>query len=432
MNIIAIDCGASFIKASRMNSENRNIECIENCKTPGRSRDTLRIENTISLVRELIDKMSVPGEEIHIGFSTEMHGFVLADKEGHAITDYISWQDESGYELYGEKSYVNYIKDILSKEDVLKTGMPIKAGLPNVNLFYQLENKLEDYQRGDLYFYTLGDYIIRVLSEKEPKMHVTNAAATGLFDIVESKWNKGILQKLGMEEINFPGVIDTNETMECSIDGRIIFFYPALGDQQAALWGSELEDEETVSLNFGTGAQVSVLSNNIILSENYQTRPYFNNMYLCTVPHIPSGRALNVYFNFVKQCIVEFSDVDDDSIWEYILRQAKEIEFPSLEIDMSFFSNAISLKTRGYIDNIEEDTFTLGNLFSSLFRTMSVNAKKAFERLENKDVDKIIFSGGVVRKNCLLRTMMMQEFKIKESIVSENETLFGIYRFIRG
>ena len=79
MCIIAIDCGASFIKASRLNRDGI-IECSEKRNTPNRDDGGLRIEKTIRVVEELIVRLSGISELVEVGFSTEMHGFIIADR----------------------------------------------------------------------------------------------------------------------------------------------------------------------------------------------------------------------------------------------------------------------------------------------------------------------------------------------------------------
>lgn len=429
MCIIAIDCGASFIKASRLNCDGV-IECSEKRSTPDRDESGLRIEKTIQIVEELIGRLAETSELIKVGFSTEMHGFIIADREGNPLTDYISWQDESGLRYYNECTFLETVQNLLTEKDAMSTGMPIKVGLPNVNLFYQLCNALSGISRESMYFYTLGDYLIRRLSNQEPYIHITNAAATGLCCIQTRKWNESIINKLGMQGIHFPTIVDGPEVVIGEMFGKKISFYPALGDQQAALWGSDFREKDCLSINFGTGAQVSIISDEFVERGKYQVRPYLEGMYLLTIPHIPSGRALNVYFRFVKEILAQFTNVTDDEIWMWIMNEAEQDGLENLDVDMSFFTNAITQKTVGSICNIQEHTFTVGNLFRSAFRTMAVNARNMVHELGGNNIDTIVFSGGIVAKNPLLREMMMKELNVCNATIAVDETIKGIYKYV--
>ena len=429
MYIIAIDCGASFVKASRLNGDGI-IECSEKRGTPGIDGESLRIEKTIKIVEELIVKLAGDSNQVAVGFSTEMHGFIIADKDGNPLTDYISWQDESGLQYYKNETYLDFVRNVLTEEEVIGTGMPVKAGLPSVNLFYKLCNELSTIPCDTMFFYTLGDYLIRRLSNQEPYIHITNAAATGLCCIKAKEWDESIINKLGMKGIRFPQIVNKPNVVEGELEGRKIFFYPALGDQQAALWGSNLENKDSLSVNFGTGAQVSIICDKFVERGKYQVRPYFDDKYLLTIPHIPSGRALNVYFRFIKEILSNFTVVTDEQIWEWILKEAEQDSYEDLKIDMSFFTNAITENTVGSICNIHEHALTVGNFFRSVFKTMAVNAKKMMDELEHNEINTVIFSGGVVAKNSLLRKMMMEELNIRNATIATDETIKGIYRYI--
>lgn len=431
MNTIAIDCGASFIKAARVIGEDGIIEKILIRKTPKSDKYGFMLEKSVPLIKKLILELAQEDEEIKVGFSTEMHGFVLTNKEGKVLHDYVSWQDECAYERYGDGTYLSYVEKLIDITDIRKTGMPLKAGLPNVNLFYLLQNQLKGINNDNVYFYTLGDYYIRVLSDVQPYIHNTNAAATGLFDLLKETWNENIIMKLGITGIHFPKLYDGQPPVKCKLNNVVIFFYPAIGDQQAALLGCEFKNKGSVSLNFGTGAQISVMSEKVVLDDTYQTRPYFEHMYILTIPHIPSGRALNVYFNFIKQIVNEFCDCPDEKIWDFILEQAEQNDLKNLSIDMSFFANAITNHTTGYIGNITEKNFFVGNLFASIYDQMVNNIKTILQRMGIYKMEELILSGGVLRKSTILQKMIQEEFKnINKIRVAENETIKGIYKFV--
>ena len=89
MDIIAIDCGASFIKATRF--INGKIFRSIRQKTP-LDTDADKLEKSLSMIKAMIEELSNDVSEIAIGFSNEMHGFVLANENGVPVMPYISWQ----------------------------------------------------------------------------------------------------------------------------------------------------------------------------------------------------------------------------------------------------------------------------------------------------------------------------------------------------
>lgn len=429
MNTIAIDCGASFLKGARINEEG-NIEQVIILDSPKGESGMMKSVHTVRLVERIIDELANNQKEIKICISNEMHGFIITDGEGEPYTDYVSWQNECAYQKCGELSYLEILNERLSYEEVLATGMPLKVGLPNVNLFYLLKNELKSIDRSKMFFYTLGDYIIRVLTGRQPYIHASNAAATGLYDIRSGSWSATILDKLGMTEINFPQMHIKEDAITVIRKDVTMHFYPAIGDHQAALLGSGVWGKDTFSVNLGTGGQVSRLSSELQLSKEYQSRPYFGGYYLKTIPHIPSGRALNVYLGFMKDLVSHFAEVTDEELWNYISEEVQDAPSGDLDIDMSFFTNALTTHTQGGIANITESNFKCGNLFLSVYKQMAENINMLAERIGKDNVNKVVFSGGVVTKNALLRDLILEKFSDSLSVfVSENETLLGLYQY---
>lgn len=447
MNTIAIDCGASFIKVAYMIDENIVEKTMYDTSAqydiPIREkRDNMlpeKLRDIIKIVREMIYKYAADNKEICLGICNEMHGFVITDQDFVPCMDYISWQKEYILENYSDEiTWKKKIEDFLDKAEIRNTGMPFKAGLPSGNLFY-LMNKGFLKQDKKYFFFSLGDFIYAWLFEAIVPMHPTNAAGTGLYDICNSTWSKRLIQQLGLQNISFPPVEKGKKLYEFMLYGATIKTLPALGDQQASLLGAGFCSENQISVNMGTGAQVSVMSSTLELSDNYQTRPYFNGMFLHTIPHIPSGRAVNVYYRFVEKIISDYmgdKGVSKEKIWGLInsevnlAREFEMDEFPS--VDLSFFSNAITERTTGKIDNITEKNFSLGSLFKSVYHQMAINVLLCIGRVYG-DIkkDEIIFSGGLIKKNKYLRDEIMSKFKDCSCRISDCETFYGIQKYMR-
>jgi sugar (pentulose or hexulose) kinase len=435
MNIIVIDCGASYIKGALVDYSTRQIK-KKYYKPTSCDSDALKVSQTIDAIKEIIISMSHEGDKLHIAVANEMHGFIITDSEGEGYSDYISWQNDLSRSPqyskdYSHNEYLQDFKKVLAEKDILTTGMPIRPGLPSVNLFYMMNKKPKN-KFPQIYFYTLGDYIIRIISNRQPYIHPTNAAATGFYSILDNEWNRVIIHKLNLDTICFPE-ISRNNFIECDFEGRHLVIHPAIGDQQAALLGADLSNESDISFNMGTGAQVSVLCEQFELSSQYQMRPYFDGYFLKTIPHIPSGRALNVYYRFIKDIILFFNNnIDDELIWDFIISRANESRYESLKVDLSFFTNPITTRTMGAIEKIRENEFFIGNLFRSVFRQMSKNVYDVAARLADLNkIRRIIFSGGVIAKNKLLQEFILEYFSnIHEFHVETDETFKGLTNYV--
>ena len=437
MNIIAIDCGASFIKSALFNDQ--NLVKVKQVAAPPVKReddifDTKKIETLINIVQSCINELAADIDDGVICIDNEMHGCILARPDGTSYTDYISWQKEL---IESEEVWAvlqNAMGDVEASEIIRHTGMPLRSGLPGSTLLWLRKN---GYLNADerLHFYTLGDYIIRRITGKEPLCHPTNAAATGLYDIENECWNKEYISLLtGGNQIVFPAI--GKKAIDFKIDDNKTFaVLPALGDQQAALLGSGLSEEDELSFNMGTGAQVSRLLNVLPEYGECQIRPYFYGKYLKTIPHVPCGRAINVIFRFLKDILSKVKEeIGDEEIWA-IMQEAADsgsLYDSNLELDLSFFENAITDHTKGSISNVGEYELTFENLIKGMFYQMADNFVTVTNKVNSGLVDynTIIFSGGIAKRWDILRDEIVDRLETgAEVILSENDTLYGCVKY---
>lgn len=434
MTTIAIDLGASFFKAAKFRGDSivKSVR-VESppCPHSDSVLEIVQIPVLVDLIRKTLTDLMYGENEVRLCICNEMHGFILSFDDGTPFTDYISWQKELGAVPLNGKSSIDLLKkDKSLLKSIEKTGMPLRSGLPSSNLFYLFRSGLLDKTDNKLFFYTLGSYIIKALFGVDVNEHPTNAAATGLYNIVKEDWDNDLVSSVCSNKVIFPNISD--KPLSSEFNRTKVTIYPAIGDQQAALLGAGFKNDNDISFNLGTGAQVSVLLNTPVFGDGYQVRPYFFGKYLKTVPHIPSGRALNVYFRFVKDILNTFnSDIKDEDIWNTILTLIQDNSESSLKIDMSFFENAIKKHTKGSISDIDEYSFTLKNLFQSAVDQIGNNCLEISERICLKDatIENVIFSGGVAKKFQRIQNRIMSNFPNATICVSDNETLIGLFKY---
>ncbi len=432
MNTIAIDCGASFLKGAlfqnntivkRAQRQSPVVHCNEGLLEP------VQINHLMSMVKDLILDLASDIDSFTLCLSNEMHGFILANHDGSPYTDYISWQKEFGSEKLDGKTSVDILKQDEYSEDIIRSGMPLRGGLPSSNMLYL--KKIGLLSDKSLFFYTLGDYIIRQLSGKEPICHSTNAAATGLYDVISGQWNNRLIELVSVKNVDFPQI--GLAPIHFLLEGHKVDCLPALGDQQAALLGAGFESEDDISFNLGTGAQVSKLTRNVELSQNYQTRPYFGGYYLKSIPHLPSGRALNVFIRFFHNVLQVFGvDKSDADIWQCLLDEEKKCHHSELKVDLSFFQTPLTDHTVGSIYNIAEQELTVGKLMKAIINQMASNFIEIAERIEpdNTIIKRLVFSGGVARRISSLREEIISHYGNNiPVVVSEDETLVGLNKY---
>ena len=430
MNTITIDCGASFIKGALYCGDEMVAQKEYSC--PHEGRDLLspsKATAVMELVKKLLRELCAGISEAHLCISNEMHGFLLTDESFSPVTEFISWQWELGKaQLPGGTNAIEWLKENIGSEDLAYTGMPLRAGLPSSNLTYLKLGHVLSNTRDRIYFLTLGDWIMASLSGECQRIHPTNAAATGLYDLRISDWNWSMIDRIVSNRISFPEI--GVKPFQFEIDGTMIEAAPAIGDQQAALFGAGLTNRKDISFNLGTGAQVSMLCDDICLNKEYQIRPFFDEKYIKTIPHIPCGRALNVYLRFIQNTLTTFGiNKCEDEIWSVL--QCLPEEDSTLRFDLSYFENAVTEHTTGSITNISEDNMFLASFVSAMTKQIADNAIVVADRLcdDRKAINRLILSGGVAKKNRRISDRIIQAFPDAECIFAENETMIGLKKY---
>lgn len=435
MNTIAIDCGASFIKGAVIVDGDIVFEIKHQSPIVHEKNIPivmpLQIKELESQVLKIYEKLlqHLEGDVYTFCVSNEMHGFLLVDEQGEAITDYISWQvslDDGLGKRYFEQS--QFAKDIEN------TGMQLREGLPLCNLWSILRYELpaNKVSRKIKYrFCDLGSYVLERISGKRVDCHPTNAGATGIYDLRTGNFNWKLVDEIIGDTgycVEFPAV------GEKEIRIGNVTYKPAIGDHQAALLGANLHKFGQVSFNLGTGAQVAIIREEYQISNRWQVQPYFEGKYVHRIPFLPSGRGLNVFFRFFKSIFNAVgTEVKDEVLWETIQRSSKKKKQLSLSVDLSFFENKVTDYTVGNIQNIGEYDLTFENVVISVLHQMAENFKNAALILLDDELDsvqEICFTGGIAKKFECIREDIVSGFSAGATIrMVEGETFLGLDRY---
>ena len=145
-----------------------------------------------------------------------------------------------------------------------KTGLVLSPyfSAPKVKwVLDNVEGARERAETGRLLFGTIDSWVVWKLTGG--KVHATdysNASRTMLFNIVDLKWDKELLELLTIPESMLPEVKSSNNifgftTMD-SIFGREIPVSGVIGDSHAALFGQNCFDTGMAKCTFGTGSSI--------------------------------------------------------------------------------------------------------------------------------------------------------------------------------
>ncbi|TFB24442.1 gluconate kinase [Filobacillus milosensis] len=147
-------------------------------------------DSTIEAVRQVTQSINRT-ELIGIGLSTAMHSLICINKNGQALSNAIIWADSRSSD---ESSILNRKHPNI----YLSTGTPLHPMSPLAKLVWMKNNDVKPYHEAD-YFVSVKEYLLyRWFGEKI--VDYSMAAATGLFNIHDLKWDQQALVQAGIEE----------------------------------------------------------------------------------------------------------------------------------------------------------------------------------------------------------------------------------------
>lgn len=191
-----------------------------------------------------------------IGITNQRETAIVWDKEtGEPVYHAIVWQCRRTSE------YCDALKEKgLTESYREKTGLVIDAYFSATKVKWILDNvegARERAEAGKLLFGTVETWLIWKLTKG--KVHVTdysNASRTMLFNIKELKWDKDILEELGIPESMLPEAKPSSciyGEADPSFFGGAIPIGGAAGDQQSALFGQTCYTAGEAKNTYGTG-----------------------------------------------------------------------------------------------------------------------------------------------------------------------------------
>jgi len=409
---LLVDFGATHIKsvmydiAACKHNDIRRIKSPQNISS--RPNEFVVSQAKLTKIFKEICELYEEHQFDAIYISSQMHGFVVTDKNNKPLTDYISWQDHRG--------------PLIQLDNFRKiTGMKNRLGLPVHNLHHMINTQKTFNQKVKVI--TLPDLLSNISGKSENLTHSSMMASTGFYDINHVKISPKIAD-LFKCDLMFNDVTSNVEVAGYYND---IPIYTGIGDLQSAIYGAVNPDFDSILVNIGTGSQVSRIAETKMTPEGIEYRPYIGKNHLHTVTHIPAGRALRAYLKL-------FSELGVDC-WGRLGRYSHEqIMNSTLDIDFAIFESAAGFANGGSIAGIKENNFNVDNILASLAKHLARQYVQYINKIDcNNDLQWVILSGGIPRNIPAMSTLITAYVR-KSCIIhcSEiDETLHGLSKIAR-
>lgn len=205
----------------------------------------------------LMKAKTSPTQIAAIGITNQRETTVVWHKKtGKPVYPAIVWQSRQTSEIC-EELKAKGLEDTFRK----KTGLlldPYFSGTKVKWILDHVPQAKEQASRGELLFGTIDTWLVWNLSNG--KSHVTdysNASRTLLFNIHTLKWDKELLDLLGIPESMLPTVCESSQVV-ASTSKKVFFGHEVpiagiAGDQQAALFGQTCFQKGDIKNTYGTG-----------------------------------------------------------------------------------------------------------------------------------------------------------------------------------
>ena len=380
---VVIDSESGAVVKSR--TENSNA-FITGCADREKIQDVDRIMTVaMGILNELISE-----DVCVIGVTGQMHGIVYTDKDGNVVSPLYTWQDGRGNLAFRDTTYAKYLGSF--------------SGYGNVTDFYNRTNGIRP--DNAVSYCTIHDYfVMKLCGLKTPVIHTSDAASFGCFDLHTRTFDYDFSPEI---------------TGEYLIAGRYkgIPVGVAIGDNQASVFSSAMVDD--ILINVGTGSQVSVISEGIVIGENIETRPYFENKYLVVGSALCGGRAYSLLKDFFAGAISAFAEVEDDAIYGMMADMLNNEKNRTLKADTRFDGTRADSSIRGSLTGISCDNFTPGNMVYAFLNGMVDELSGMYEKMGMKRYS-VAASGNGIRKNPALVKIVENKFSSSVKIPAHME-----------
>ena len=191
-----------------------------------------------------------------IGITNQRETTIVWDREtGKPVYNAIVWQDRR------TAGFCEQLKQSgLSDKIRSKTGLVIDAYFSGSKIRWILDNVPEAREKaseGKLAFGTVDSWLVWKLTNGAVHVtDITNASRTMLYNIRDQKWDKELLEIMGIPESMLPEVKESSEfygETDAKIFSEKIPITGIAGDQHAALFGQMCLEKGMVKNTYGTG-----------------------------------------------------------------------------------------------------------------------------------------------------------------------------------
>ncbi len=262
--LLGIDLGTSSVKAALFDPDSARIVAVAAREYPIRKPAPDRAEQdaddwwraTIEVVRRIVAEAG-RNDVIGVGFSGQMHGGVFLDRQLQPVAPAIIWPDQRSAAEVGD------LIDLVGRERYAAIAGTLPAvGFMGPTLLWLSRHDPALLAR--IYRFVHPKDYIRLSMTGEAATDVSDAAASGLFDVAGRRWATEIITRAGLPESIFPPLLDSSQvagTLRAEVADELglpagMTIVAGCADQPAQAVGNGLIEPGRSAVTTGSGGQV--------------------------------------------------------------------------------------------------------------------------------------------------------------------------------
>ena len=423
MKSVGIDLGTTSISVNVVSFPGLTVWGKETLETGGflesphsweRAQDP---KSVLFRVRQVLDSLLDQCPDVAaIGLTGQMHGILYVDGEGNALSPLYTWQDgRGGLPLSQGKSACQLLGE---------KGARCAPGYGMGTHLYNLKMGLVP--PGAQSFCTLADWLGMALTGRErPLLHQSQAAALGLYNSASRSFQEEIARSVGMDPALFPLV-----TGELSLQGeyRGVPVSVSLGDNQASFLGSVRRARQTLLVNVGTGAQISLYAERPFQAPGAESRPFLGSSCLLVGSTLCGGAAYAALEGFFREYAVA-AGAPDQPQYDVMARLLKEAPGRPWQVCSAFSGTREDPSASGSVQGLRREDLHPAGFIAGVIYGMAQELYGLYQVMKpgaGLPPQKLVASGNGVRRNPCLQRALTETFSMPLSLVeAQEEAAFG-------
>jgi xylulokinase len=263
---LGIDIGTGGSRAFLIDAKGRQVAAVTEPHEPMRMEQPLWAEQapedwaqaSFKAIRGALAEAGISGKDVKgVGFSGQMHGLVMLDKDSRVIRPSLIWCDQRS------QPQVDFINAKVGREKVLSyIANPMLTGFTLPKLLWVRDHEPANFER--LRKVLLPKDYVRFCLTGDYATDVADASGMGMFDVVKRKWSLEMMHALGLDRDILPicqesaeitGVISQQAAEQTGLAAGTPVVGGA-GDQAASAVGNGIVEAGIVSCTLGTSGVV--------------------------------------------------------------------------------------------------------------------------------------------------------------------------------